>query len=266
MTLKLWDYLKQLERTPEPDSMNSGEEVRALDTAMKDAKTAMVHYCSIISILNMGVTSGKVLDIGTGTARIPIRIAEIAKKSGLDLYITGIDLSAEMLRRAHTNVKEKGFGDRIKLQMANAESLPFRDGLFDLVYCLNTFHHFANPLRVLSEMERVVRKDGAIFVRDIIRPPNKAALELFYVGILGRNYNPKLKDSFRDSLNAAYRTKDLKELIRHAGMQGYSYHRNPPSHTTVFKKAEPYQRKELVEIPPMKGPLPVLLKRLYITR
>lgn len=43
------------------------------------------------------------------------------------------------------------------------ESLPFEDGRFDAVICVNVFDHCADPKKVLEEMHRVLRTDGLLY-------------------------------------------------------------------------------------------------------
>ena len=47
---------------------------------------------------------------------------------------------------------------------AVAESLPFRDGQFDLVICTQVMEYFPEPARAVDEMFRVLRKGGYAFV------------------------------------------------------------------------------------------------------
>ena len=49
-------------------------------------------------------------------------------------------------------------------QVADAEKLPFADGSFDLVLCLETFEHAKRPWLVAAEIERVVSDKGIIIV------------------------------------------------------------------------------------------------------
>lgn len=46
----------------------------------------------------------------------------------------------------------------------DAHQLPFRDGIFDGVVCLNAFEHFRDPLKVVSEIQRVLRPGGFVYV------------------------------------------------------------------------------------------------------
>jgi len=57
----------------------------------------------------MGVTMGRVPDVGHGCGRIAIRVAKLNPGYSID----GIDLSKSMLSLAARNAREQGVGDRI---------------------------------------------------------------------------------------------------------------------------------------------------------
>lgn len=47
---------------------------------------------------------------------------------------------------------------------ADAHDLPFADSVFDAVICLNSFEHYHSPQQVVSEMKRVLKPGGWIYV------------------------------------------------------------------------------------------------------
>ena len=50
----------------------------------------------------------------------------------------------------------------------------YKDGMFDLVMCNGTLHHFADPAIVLGECWRVTASGGGVFFRDLLRPDDEA--------------------------------------------------------------------------------------------
>lgn len=94
----------------------------------------------------------KVLDVGCGGGFFLKEVRQIAASA------LGVDLSGEALRiAAQTNPKEL-------LLQASAEHLPYDDKMFDCVFCLGSLEHFSDISKALTEMKRVVRKDGWIFL------------------------------------------------------------------------------------------------------
>lgn len=94
------------------------------------------------------------LDVGCGTGAILSKITRKAK-------LCGIDLSSSMVDRAKETLEEKA-----ELVVGDAETLPWPDKTFDTVCCTFSFHHYPYPEKVLSEMNRVLRKGGRLILAD----------------------------------------------------------------------------------------------------
>jgi SAM-dependent methyltransferase len=100
---------------------------------------------------------GPALDVGCGTGRLAERLADAGYP------IVGVDPSPGMLGV---------FGRRrpdVPRATADGTTLPFRDGVFALTYCVAVLHHVADPTAVrltLGEMARVTRPGGHILVWD----------------------------------------------------------------------------------------------------
>ncbi len=104
-----------------------------------------------------------VLDVACGAAHAAEPVAERVRQ------VVGIDLTPALLEVGAQRLHEQGVTN-VLLQEANAESLPFVDGLFDIVYCRSSLHHFADPLQAVAEMVRVCRLGGRIVLVDIVAP------------------------------------------------------------------------------------------------
>lgn len=62
------------------------------------------------------------------------------------------------------------------LVAADAENLPFKDNSFDFIYVIGLVHHLPNQLKGLSEIRRIVKTNGQIFISE----PTKWSLNLPY--------------------------------------------------------------------------------------
>jgi len=100
-----------------------------------------------------------VLDVATGTGRLPLALLEQSTFQG---RIIGLDLSRRMLTVA--GEKLAPFGDRVRLMHYPAESLPFPPDTFDLVTCLEALEFTMNPRAVLAELVRVLRPGGLLVI------------------------------------------------------------------------------------------------------
>ena len=93
-----------------------------------------------------------VLEVGCGTGHW---LKVLRDRAG---FVTGIDLSANMLQRAQDMMPHA------PLVRGRAELLPYRAQSFDRVFCINAFHHFAEKLNFLTEARRVLRLYGGLMI------------------------------------------------------------------------------------------------------
>jgi ubiquinone/menaquinone biosynthesis C-methylase UbiE len=78
--------------------------------------------------------------------------------------LSGLDLSPEMLANGQANLRRwKMEGD---LYLGNAESLPFADASFDVVYTAGAFNFFSDRAKALREMIRVAKPGGRLMIED----------------------------------------------------------------------------------------------------
>lgn len=108
------------------------------------------------------VKSPLMLDVATGTGRLPLAMLRHAHFQG---RIVGVDLSRRMLGYA-----ARKFDDpRVTLLCAPAERLPFADGTFDIVTCLEALEFMERPHAVVTEMIRVLRPGGVLLTSNRLR-------------------------------------------------------------------------------------------------
>lgn len=98
-----------------------------------------------------------VLDVATGTGRLPLALFEQPTFQG---RVIALDLSRKMLTVAAE--KLASFADRVTLLHYPADTLPFPDDLFDVVTCLEALEFMDHPLSVLAELIRVLRPGGLL--------------------------------------------------------------------------------------------------------
>lgn len=98
-----------------------------------------------------------VLDIGTGTGRLPLALFAQEDFRG---HIIGVDHSRQMLRIAAR--KTQDYADRLSLIWRDAAHLPFADAAFDAVACLKMLEFTPCPPAQLAEAVRVLRPGGVL--------------------------------------------------------------------------------------------------------
>lgn len=198
-----------LERVLEPEVMNTPDEARDYDQMdHSEVNRRFVDDFLAFSGWPAIPDGGQVLDSGTGTAQIPIVLADrIAGGT-----IVAVDLADEMLKMARANVAAAGHLERIQLVLADGKSLPFADGTFAAVISNSIIHHIPEPRVALAEMVRVLRPRGVLFIRDLCRPVDQeewARLVQLYAGAA----NPHQRQMFADSLHAALTVAEIQQLV-----------------------------------------------------
>ncbi len=103
-------------------------------------------------------------------AMAPTHLLEVGVGTGLtlqhypsDTQVIGIDLSPQMLERARWRAAQLT-GRDISLYLMNAERMEFADDSFDCVTVPYVLSVTPNPARLVHEIRRVCRKDGAILI------------------------------------------------------------------------------------------------------
>lgn len=151
-------------------------------------------YDSLNHILSLGIDrrwrrcaikgmqpADRVLDVAIGTADLAIEMMRTAKAKQL----VGIDLSEEMMRIGEQKARKKGYD--ISFLKANAQDMPFDDGVFDMVTCAYGCRNFSNLMAGLSEMYRVMAKGGELMILEFSYPTNRlirAAYDCYFSHIL----------------------------------------------------------------------------------
>jgi len=168
-------------------------------------------------ILRRGIKGGRVLDIGTGSGRLAIGLA---KARGGHFEITGLDVSASMLQKAGENARQAGVGNKIEFVLGNAASLPFPDGYFDLVISYASLHHWFRPAMVFKEAQRVVKKGGAVIIRDNRRVYGNPFWEAF-IWIIARFMNRRHRENWPKAILASYTIPEVKAILEESGLKDY---------------------------------------------
>ena len=180
------------------------------------------------SAIALGPMSGTILDAGTGTARIPIAISQMRPTWEL----TCIDLSANMLKVGAENVSKAEVRSQITLELIDAKAMPYPESYFDMVISNSIIHHLPDPLPFLREIKRVLKPNGAIFLRDLLGPMDEETrhnLVEMYAG----DCNWHQKQLFSDSRKAAFTLAEVEMMVETAGLEGLRIYESSDRHWTA---------------------------------
>jgi len=112
-----------------------------------------------IARLLLGLVPGDgVLDIACGTGNFTRDFARTVGPTGL---VVGLDASTTMLERA---VDDTGGMEQVAYVRGDAQKLPFRDESFDAVCCFAALHLFADPMKALDSITRVLTPGGRVAI------------------------------------------------------------------------------------------------------
>ena len=229
------------ERVLETESMESIEEVYAYDKLTLKYLT-ILHNGFVETALNKSAATGKFLEVGSGSGRISIGVVKLNKQA--EMY--GIDLSENMITVAKDNAEKEGVAERIEFSYGSATELPFDDNSFDTVLCHNMLHHIPDIPLAIMEMKRVVKDDGAILIRDLIRQPT--FIRLCHVHILGLTYNKLMKKEYGDSIKAALSVMEWNELFQKADISGAKITKHFITHQGIERESA-NKREDYIKVP-----------------
>jgi ubiquinone/menaquinone biosynthesis C-methylase UbiE len=199
-------------RVLEPEAMDGPEEVRQYDAMDHSAVNAL--FVQDFLAAHGPCQGGDVLDVGTGTARIPIALAQADRKA----KVLAIDISDPMLMKAAANISAAGLFGRIRIHHGDANSILhfFSEGSFEAVISNTIVHHIPFPEPALEDMVRLVAPKGTFFVRDLARPASTEDIVRLADTYAGSE-TPAARALFEASLGAALTLEEIRAIAKGLG-------------------------------------------------
>jgi ubiquinone/menaquinone biosynthesis C-methylase UbiE len=226
-----------LPRVLEPEVMDTAEE--ASDYDAMDHREVNARFCD--DLLAAGPVGPAILDVGTGTALIPIELCRRLP----DVRVVAIDLAEHMLEVAGRNIARADLGNRVMLERVDAKHLPYAPGSFQTTVSNSIIHHIPDPAGALRDIHRVTASGGLVFIRDLTRPATETDVDRLVALYEGQPpEDPTQRASWsnqrellRASLNAAFTVDEMMDLARSAGMTGAEVRLTSDRHWTLsFRK------------------------------
>ena len=150
MTMKQWIKIERI-----PGVLASSYE-KATRMVIDD------YYGKVAEEIVSNLNSGVVLDLGTGPGYLPIEIVRRAP----EINIVGVDLSRKLIQMARANADKAGVSHQLRFEVGNSAKLHFDHAFFDMVTSTGMLHSLKNPVAVLKEIYRVLKKGGEAWIYD----------------------------------------------------------------------------------------------------
>lgn len=118
-------------------------------------------------VLNMACLKGKerVLDVAVSSGCL----LQVLAQALADGQAIGLDRSAAMVRLAQNKLVRARIANASVLH-SESEDIMFKNGIFDMVFCVLSLYHFSDPVAALGEMRRVLKKDGKLILCEYEAP------------------------------------------------------------------------------------------------
>jgi ubiquinone/menaquinone biosynthesis C-methylase UbiE len=221
-----WIYRQRpRERIASPESLDDPEVARAFGWVASMPQMRLVRRLVAARAVQM-VSEGAAVDLGCGPGQLVITLASQAP----DLHVTGVDLSDDMLIQSDENARRAGLADRVSFRPGDAQQIPFPDGSLDLIVSTMSLHHWNDPVAVLDEVARVVRRPepgegrpgGSFLIVDLRRdmPPPGYLLLWFATHVVVPAALRRVNEPL-GSRNAAYTLQEAMELAAHSHLTGW---------------------------------------------
>ena len=164
----------------------------------------------------------EILDIATGTADFAISAAKHTEAN-----ITGIDISDQMINVGNKKIQQKKLNNRIKLSIEDSENLPFLDNSYDAITAGFGVRNFENLEKGLSEIHRVVKKNGYVVILEPSTPkafPLKQIFSIYFQKILPfiGSLVSKDKSAYSYLPNSVKSFPDGDDFLKILNKQGFS--------------------------------------------
>ena len=175
-----------------------------------------------VRIISGAYKNPYIVDVATGTGDLAIAAMKLNPKG-----IAGIDISDNMLEIGKKKVEMRGFSGKIDMILADSEMIPFNDRVFDVAMVAFGVRNFADPLKGLSEMNRVIRTGGMILVLEFSKPtgfPFRNIYSFYFRNILpffGKIFS-KDKNAYTYLPDSVMKFPDNEEFLKLLKISGFS--------------------------------------------
>jgi ubiquinone/menaquinone biosynthesis C-methylase UbiE len=153
--------------------------------------------------------SDHVLELGFGAGR-GLALAQQRADRG---NVTGLDLSATMVRAAAQRNRAAMRSRRLTLLRGDVAALPFAGRRFDKIYSIHTFYFWPQPLQVFDDLVRILKPGGTLMI----------TLSTGRTTATGERYYGQLQATLEAQIVPALRQRGLQHVAIEHGPDSRQY-------------------------------------------
>jgi SAM-dependent methyltransferase len=113
----------------------------------------------------------RILDVGCGEGRASRLLAGLVPEG----LVVGVDISGEMVRQARVQSTQC---ENLMFIPGEVQEIPWQEGFFSKVLCVDSFYYFENPEKALREIHRVLSPGGSLWILNLLSKENELSLRL----------------------------------------------------------------------------------------
>jgi SAM-dependent methyltransferase len=221
------EHVELSTRIPEAELMDTAEQARAYAAA----DFAEPHEAFVARFRERfpEFRSGRVLDLGCGTADVTVRFA----RAYPDVRVHGVDGAPAMLHEGMTHVRNADVGERVSLGLMRLPDPTLTGAAYDAVISNSLLHHLADPSVLWTTVVSAVGSRAPVFAMDLCRPPSTDVAQDL-VDAYAAGESPVLREDFYRSLCAAYTPQEVRVQLAAAGLGRFSVERAGDRHLLVW--------------------------------
>jgi SAM-dependent methyltransferase len=185
-----------------------------------------------------------VLEVASGSGGPAVHLAQQA-----GCRVTGVDRSEEGVAAAARRAEEAGLAGQVRFLAADATArLPFADGTFDALLCVDAMNHFPDRASVLLEWRRVLRPGGrATFTDPVVITGPVTNDELAVRSSIGLFVFVPPEVTVRSIEEAGLRVLRTEDLTANAATVSQRWHRAREARREPLLQMEGPERYEAVQ-------------------
>ena len=204
-------------RIPEGEAIIDLPEL-SMEDLNEEFKIRMREYHGFVKFIleKLGVkNNSKVLELGPGPGWITILLV----KQNPTLYVTGIEISEDMIRVANKNIVDEGVQDKIVFLQGDAKKMDqLLDNSYDVIISHDSLHHWDDPKEVFNEIARILKPNGIYCIGDGRRDIGLGAKVIYNIMKL---FIPKeMSYYWKTSIQAGYTPEEITAVLEDTNLRG----------------------------------------------